>query len=157
MTQDNFVTIIFVTNLQIIHFMKTLFVVVLALCSLGAIGQSANTGKKPGGNSTGKTVQPSNTEHPDWQNFLATHMCIIHDVDAEKALGYTEITLENPGNIDLNSLTTETFNPLQFNITPLPNEQQYLHIAGTSKVIFVYSKARLDVLFERYLTNKANQ
>lgn len=88
-----------------------------------------------------------------WQNFLADKMCIIQEISTDKNVDYTEISLTGSGKLNLSELTTENFNPFVYGITPIQSEHQYLKIAGSDKIIFVYSMDRLRVMYERHLTN----
>ena len=83
-----------------------------------------------------------------WNNFIADNMCVISDMPAEKTASLATIDLGSQS-----QSTSETFNPLLLNIRPLENSHQYFKIAGTSNVLFVYSKERLDVMYQRTLKN----
>lgn len=84
-----------------------------------------------------------------WKNFIADNMCIIGDVTADKAAGFTSISVGNQS-----AATTATFNPLLLNIQPLEHDNQYFIIEGTSRTLFVYSKDRLNVMYQRAQLNK---
>jgi len=88
-----------------------------------------------------------------WQNFLADNMCAVNEITDEKSAGYDEINLESTGKIDISNLTSSNFNPFLHHIIPLQSEHQYLKIAGSNKVVFVYSMDRLRVMYDRYLIN----
>lgn len=90
-----------------------------------------------------------------WLNFLAENMAVIQ-LAPEKATGladFATITRKDGLNNDVSNIDSSNFNPLQYNIQLLPTENQYFRLGGTGKVMMIYSKERLDVLFARYKSN----
>ena len=133
--------------------MKHLIIWLFLVLCMQANAQSEVVGKKVADAYNAATLDKMTESEIRWQNFLAEKMCIIHNSSTDKPGSFTEITLQSAGGDNLSELTTETFNPLVYGITPLPSEHQYLKIMGTDKIIFVYSMDRLLVMYNRHLTN----
>jgi hypothetical protein len=134
--------------------MKRLFLplAMLAFTVSSVFGQEASTGEdKLAAAFTPQQLASLTTEDMAWKAFLADNMCLINPVSDDKAANMAEINLGTQ-----QSATSETFNPFLQDIQPLENEHQYFRIAGTDKTLFVYSKARLLVLYERYKQNHKN-
>lgn len=90
-----------------------------------------------------------------WLNFLAENMAVIQ-VAPEKAAGLTDfstITRKDGAANNSSEIDAADFNPLQYNIEILPTTNQYFRLGDSGKVLMVYSKERLDVLFARYKSN----
>jgi hypothetical protein len=90
-----------------------------------------------------------------WLNFLAENMAVIQ-VAPEKAVGlvdFSTITRKDGAANNSAEIDASGFNPLQYNIEILPTSNQYFRLGDSGKVLMVYSKERLDVLFARYKSN----
>lgn len=90
-----------------------------------------------------------------WLNFLAENMAVIQ-LAPEKSSGLIDFSTISRKDGSLNDVATidvATFNPLQYNLEILPTTNQYFRLGDTGKVLMVYSKERLDVLFARYKSN----
>lgn len=126
-----------------------LLLIALFASILGMNAQQANNSLKVTAAFTAKQISSMTEEDLKWKNFIADNMCIINEMPADKKSGFPVIDLGNQ--VDAN---TATFNPLLTGIVPNELENQYFAIAGTSRTLFVYSKARLDVLYQRYQANQ---
>lgn len=90
-----------------------------------------------------------------WLNFLVENMAVIQ-VAPEKSTGlvdFSTISRKDGNANDVTTIDAATFNPLQYNLEILPSANQYFRLGDTGKVLMVYSKERLDVLFARYKSN----
>jgi len=95
------------------------------------------------------------TDEVLWLNFLAENMAVVQ-LAPEKAIGlsdFSTITRKDGAVNDAAVIDENTFNPLQYNIEILPATNQYFRLGDTGKVLMIYSKERLDVLFARYKKN----
>ncbi|MGB0423252.1 MAG: hypothetical protein ACPGED_02970 [Flavobacteriales bacterium] len=50
----------------------------------------------------------------------------------------------------------EDFNPLKYELTAVEGGHQYFQIEGTNQVVIVYSSARQEVLYKRFLSKLNN-
>jgi len=128
----------------------------LALClglGLTSFGQNVVPNAKVAGTYSLEELQSKSDAEIAKLNFLANHLCIIQDAN-EKTAPLSELNLVNPDGTSLSEdVTTETFNPLLYGIEP-QEQNQYFSIANGTKSLFVYSSARIDVLFARQQTNQ---
>ncbi len=117
---------------------------------LGINAQRPTASQKTSAAFNAKQLSSLSDEDLRWKNFIADNMCVISEMPEEKTSGLATIDLGSQS-----QCTTESFNPLLLNIQPLADSHQYFKIAGSSNALFVYSKARLEIMYQR--TNKNNK
>jgi hypothetical protein len=84
---------------------------------------------------------------------MADNLCIIQDAN-EKSANHASLDLVAPDGTTVPAdVTTTSFNPLLYGIEPQENNQYY-SIANGTKTLFVYSKERFEVLFNRFMVNQ---
>jgi len=116
---------------------------------VGMNAQQASISPKVSAALNAKQISAMTAEELSWTSFIADNMCIISEMTEEKTAGFTTIDVGNQ-----TGATTVTFNPLLINLQPLEHDNQYYMIQGTSKTLFVYSKDRLNVMYQRTLKHK---
>ena len=100
---------------------------------------------------TKKEISTMNSAEIEFLNFALENGFIITE-NQEKAFGLPDLLTSYPKSKD--QLDSGNFNPLSCGLNFLQTENQYFRIGETGKTLFVYSKERLEVLYQR---NKANQ
>ena len=86
----------------------------------------------------------------EWNNFLAEQWCVV-SINTEKSQGLPVLSMKNGGLIA--EVTPENFNPFEWNVS-VTDQNQHFRIDGTDLVVFAYSQARLEVLYDRYVANQ---
>ena len=131
--------------------MKKIYLLYIALFAgvVGMNAQQASISPKVSAALNAKQISAMTAEELSWTSFIADNMCIISEMTEEKTSGFTTIDVGNQ-----TGATTVTFNPLLINLQPLEHDNQYYMIQGTSKTLFVYSKDRLNVMYQRTLKHK---
>jgi hypothetical protein len=123
------------------------------LLVLNSFGQNNSLGTKLSQAFTTEQLSAMEPEQIAKLNFMADHLCIIQESNAKSSnLPTLDLVAPDGTTIDSN-VTTETFNPLLFGIEP-QNDNQYYSIANGTKTLFVYSTARFEVLYNRFVANQ---
>lgn len=131
--------------------MKKIYLLYIALFAgvFGMNAQQSTVSPKVAAAYSAKQISAMTQEELSWKSFIADNMCIVNEVNEEKSVGLAAINVGNQ-----TELTTSAFNPLLINLEPLEHDNQYYLIEGSSKTLFVYSKDRLNVIYQRAQKNK---
>lgn len=132
--------------------MKKLSFVLLSAMALTASAQTIEPSQKL--TEAGISVMGKSVEEVMLMNFMANRMCVVEHnpekaaVLADFTKGYTVMSLQ-----EAETVTSATFNPFKYGLQPLPNQHQYFRLGDTGKTLFVYSKSRVDLMYEREVLN----
>ncbi|MBL7944288.1 MAG: hypothetical protein JNM00_16085 [Flavobacteriales bacterium] len=103
---------------------------------------------------TGEQISAMSDNELQFLNFVADNACII-EYNPEKAAGLPD-ACTTFANISADA-DAHTMNLLLTGIQLSADQHQYYRLGDTGKTLFVYSKSRLQVMFQRDLaTRKAN-
>jgi hypothetical protein len=96
-------------------------------------------------------IEAMSAEELLWNNFLSEKWCIV-SVNSEKSADLPVLTTRDGSAVSGEAFAADSFNPFLWNIE-LTDENRYYRIAGSDWVVFVHSRPRLEVLFDRYKAN----
>lgn len=100
-------------------------------------------------------VSAMGDEEIKWLNFLADQMCIVN-LNPEKSSGLEDINNRlDQGTPAKVVVSSDEFNPFFYHIEP-QESNQYYRFGETGYTVFVYSKQRLEVLYDRYKKNSGH-
>jgi len=98
-----------------------------------------------------------NESQIEYQNYFGQFGYVV-DVATKNTEGLPLLSsVLKPGKtaMDAATVTQDNFNPFLYNITPLPNEQQFFLVDGTNKTVQIHSQATIDQYYGYYQTNQA--
>jgi hypothetical protein len=101
----------------------------------------------------------SKLENPDYLCFVATQGYFINDMGAKDLSQYPDISTLKPLNASIPAISAANFDEASFNLLKYQFELQegtplIYRIGDSGKTLFIHSKVRMDVLFERALINQ---
>ncbi|MDZ4824808.1 MAG: hypothetical protein SH856_15225 [Flavobacteriales bacterium] len=130
--------------------MKKFLTVLCVLVAMNAIAQNVQPTSKVKAAFTTEQLATIPDQEIEFLNFAADNACMI-TMNPEKAGGLEDFLAAHPE--VPSSVTAQTFNPLASGVQFHKTENQYFRIGDTGKTLFIYSKDKLDVLFERHKAN----
>jgi hypothetical protein len=134
--------------------MKYLTALFSVLLGLGLVAQQTEPVAKVKAAFTGEQIFAMSDNELQFLNFVADNACII-EYNPEKAAGLPD-ACTTFANINADS-DVHSLNILMTGIQLSADQHQYYRLGDTGKTLFVYSKSRLQVMYQRDLATKKSK
>lgn len=129
---------------------------VFALMALAGICQAAQPHPKVTESFTATEIAAMPSTQLEYLNFYVDNACVVH-IPGKSTEGLPLLSSYlKPGApaLDINQLTPENFNPLNYTFEPLPETVQLFLIDGTNNVVQLHSQATINRFYSQFITNQ---
>lgn len=130
-----------------------------ALLTTIGFSQNAEPSLKVKQGLTSAELQSTDSNRMNYLNYYSSNSYVVHpEAKSTEGIPMLSSVLKSGKTMPSGeTLNQENFNPLEYDVTPLPEESQFFLVDGTNKVVQFYSKALIDMQYGRFITNERNR
>lgn len=133
---------------------------ICAICFMAIAGfsQSVQPSSKVAAGIEQSHIQSFTNEELNYWNYYSSHSYTIHgEAKTTEGVPMLSSVLKEGVALDVETLSNETFNPLQLRVNPLSTESQFFILDGTNKVLQLFSQEIIDRNYSMHKVNEAKK